>query len=182
MGYILHPLHPFVLYLDSSLLASFYTSSVIDDIHEATHLLTRLRLLTLLRLITLLTLLTYITYSTVYIYIYIYTCKVGTWIVDALATLMEAGYYIAVVTAAGYPGKPERYAGFLFFRCHGDKWKKNCTALRISLILSAVQFFFHLSLVMLLIYFCIHFISFYYYYYYIIIVFFFSSPPQQNMF
>jgi IMP and pyridine-specific 5'-nucleotidase len=36
--------------------------------------------------------------------------EVGTWIVDALVTLMEAGYYIAVVTAAGYPGKPERYA------------------------------------------------------------------------
>ena len=34
----------------------------------------------------------------------------GAWLVDALATLMEAGTYIAVVTAAGYPGKPERYA------------------------------------------------------------------------
>ena len=31
------------------------------------------------------------------------------WIVQALITLMEAGLYVAVVTAAGYPGKPERY-------------------------------------------------------------------------
>lgn len=36
--------------------------------------------------------------------------ETGTWIVEALATLLETGTYIAVVTAAGYPGKPERYA------------------------------------------------------------------------
>jgi len=36
--------------------------------------------------------------------------EVGSWVVDALATLMEAGIYVAVVTAAGYPGKPDRYA------------------------------------------------------------------------
>mmetsp|Transcript_15223 Transcript_15223/g.22266 ORF Transcript_15223/g.22266 Transcript_15223/m.22266 type:complete len:410 (+) Transcript_15223:112-1341(+) len=34
----------------------------------------------------------------------------GSWMVDALATLMETGTYVAVVTAAGYPGKPDRYA------------------------------------------------------------------------
>mmetsp|Transcript_13543 Transcript_13543/g.37499 ORF Transcript_13543/g.37499 Transcript_13543/m.37499 type:complete len:301 (-) Transcript_13543:37-939(-) len=33
-----------------------------------------------------------------------------SWIVDALLTLMQEGIVIAVVTAAGYPGKPERYA------------------------------------------------------------------------
>mmetsp|Transcript_37183 Transcript_37183/g.87944 ORF Transcript_37183/g.87944 Transcript_37183/m.87944 type:complete len:449 (+) Transcript_37183:144-1490(+) len=31
------------------------------------------------------------------------------WIVTALLTLMEQGIYVAVVTAAGYPGKPLRY-------------------------------------------------------------------------
>jgi len=31
------------------------------------------------------------------------------WIVSALITLMEAGVSIAVVTAAGYPGRPDRY-------------------------------------------------------------------------
>ena len=45
----------------------------------------------------------------------VFFLQVGSWIVEALATLMEAGYYIAVVTAAGYPGKPERYAGFFIF-------------------------------------------------------------------
>mmetsp|Transcript_30485 Transcript_30485/g.59550 ORF Transcript_30485/g.59550 Transcript_30485/m.59550 type:complete len:408 (+) Transcript_30485:44-1267(+) len=34
----------------------------------------------------------------------------NSWIVDALCTIMEMGIYIAVVTAAGYPGKPDRYA------------------------------------------------------------------------
>mmetsp|Transcript_6 Transcript_6/g.16 ORF Transcript_6/g.16 Transcript_6/m.16 type:complete len:410 (+) Transcript_6:138-1367(+) len=33
-----------------------------------------------------------------------------SWIVEALCALMECGVYVAVVTAAGYPGKPERYA------------------------------------------------------------------------
>eukprot|EP00960_Hanusia_phi_P043559 756119-Hanusia_phi.AAC.3 len=36
--------------------------------------------------------------------------EVGCWLVDALLALMESGIYIAVVTAAGYPGKPLRYA------------------------------------------------------------------------
>jgi len=34
----------------------------------------------------------------------------SSWLVDALLTLMERGIYVAVVTAAGYPGKPDRYA------------------------------------------------------------------------
>jgi len=34
----------------------------------------------------------------------------GDWIVDALLMLLESGIYVAVVTAAGYPGKPDRYA------------------------------------------------------------------------
>ena len=58
----------FILYLNSSFLATFYTLSFIDYIHEAT-LLTLLKLLTLL---TLQALLTYITYSTYNIYVYIY--------------------------------------------------------------------------------------------------------------
>jgi hypothetical protein len=52
LHFILHRLHLFVLYLNSPLLATFYTLSFIDYIHDATHLLT---LLTLLKLLTLLT-------------------------------------------------------------------------------------------------------------------------------
>ena len=58
----IHRLHSFILYPNSPLLATFYTLSFLDYIHEATHLLT---------------LLTYITYSTYNIYIqhtYIHTC------------------------------------------------------------------------------------------------------------
>lgn len=36
--------------------------------------------------------------------------EADSWIVDALLTLMQQGIVVAVVTAAGYPGKPERYA------------------------------------------------------------------------
>jgi len=34
----------------------------------------------------------------------------GDWIVDALLQLLHSGIFVAVVTAAGYPGKPDRYA------------------------------------------------------------------------
>jgi hypothetical protein len=48
LHFILHRLHLFILYQNSRLLATFYTSSFTDYIHEATHLLTLLTLLTLL--------------------------------------------------------------------------------------------------------------------------------------
>ena len=52
LNYTIHRLHPFILYLNSPLLATFYTSSFLDFIHEATYLLTLLTLLTLLSLLT----------------------------------------------------------------------------------------------------------------------------------
>ena len=48
---------PITLYLNSSLLATFYTLSFIDYVHDDTHLLTLLNALTLLTLLTLFTLL-----------------------------------------------------------------------------------------------------------------------------
>mmetsp|Transcript_26316 Transcript_26316/g.41160 ORF Transcript_26316/g.41160 Transcript_26316/m.41160 type:complete len:283 (+) Transcript_26316:1234-2082(+) len=36
--------------------------------------------------------------------------EIDSWIVDALIMLLHQGIYVAVVTAAGYPGKPERYS------------------------------------------------------------------------
>jgi hypothetical protein len=59
------PPPPFILYLKSSLLATFYTLSFLDYIHEATHLLTLLTYINLLNF-------QYI-YMYMYIYIYIYT-------------------------------------------------------------------------------------------------------------
>ena len=52
--FILHPPppSPFILNRNSPLLATFYTLSFIDYIHDATHLLTLLTLLTLLNLTT----------------------------------------------------------------------------------------------------------------------------------
>jgi len=36
--------------------------------------------------------------------------ETGDWIVEALLQLLHSGIFVAVVTAAGYPGKPDRYA------------------------------------------------------------------------
>ena len=89
MGGSLHGLHPFILYhtqptpfilyLNSPLLATFYTLSFLDYILEATHLLRLLRLLINLRYFGYFDYFGYSRYSltsltqpTIYIYIYIY--------------------------------------------------------------------------------------------------------------
>ena len=68
--FILHSPAPphFILCIDSPLLATFYTLSFTDYIHDATHLLTQLTLLTLLTLLTYINLLNLQDMLHIYIY------------------------------------------------------------------------------------------------------------------